>query len=99
MANYVHEEDVGSHTVGSHRRVCWGSMSHTLGELAEFSKVWSEYDRSIELAVTWADVSFNIVVKEVAAPATSVSWKICEAALTLKECEIEAHFFPHLRFR
>ena len=87
MANYVHEEDVGSHTVGSHRRVCWGSMSHTLGELADF-----------ELAVTWADVSFNIVVKEVAAPATSVSWKICEA-LTLKECEIAAHFFPHLRFR
>ena len=51
------------------------------GHLAEFWKVWSEYGRPIEQPVTWADVKSNIVVKEVADPATSRSWKIYEAAL------------------
>ena len=55
-----------------------------------FGKVWSEYDHSIEQAVTWADVKSNIAAKEVAALATAGSWKIYEAALVLLECDSKA---------
>ena len=61
--------------------------SPTPEELAEFWKVWSEYDRPIEQAVTWADVKSNIVAEGLAAQATSSSWKIYEAALMLVECD------------
>ena len=57
MANNVHEEDVRSHQVGSHRRV-YGALRrpHTLEELAALWRAWSGQDRP----VTWADVKANI---------------------------------------
>ena len=66
-----------------HRKVYCGLRSHTLEELTEFWKPWSEYDHSCDQAVTWADFKSNVAVKEVAALATSGSWKIFEAALML----------------
>ena len=56
-------------------------------ELAEFWRAWSEYNRPIQQAVTWADVKSNIVVKEVAAPATTSFWTFYQAALMLMECD------------
>ena len=98
MTNNVREEDAGSHKVGSHRRAYGGARSHTLEQLAEFGKVWSVYDRPMDQAVTWADVKSDIVVREVAAPATSASWETYEAALILTEWSA-ALFLPHLRVR
>ena len=63
MANNVHKQDVGSHKVGSHCRVCGGLRSRTLEEIADFWKTWSECDRPIERAVTWAHVKANIVMR------------------------------------
>ena len=59
---------------GNHSRVYGGFKSHTLEELVEFWRVWTECDRLTEHTVTWADVKANIVVKEF--PATSGSCKI-----------------------
>ena len=44
-ANNVHEEDAGSHKVGSRRRVHGSFRNHTFEEMSEFWPVWSECDR------------------------------------------------------
>ena len=91
IANSVHQEDAGSHKVGSPRSVYRSLKCHTLEELAEFWKNMA----------TWFDVENNIVLKEVMAPATAGIWKIFEAALMLVECDSEAQrtFLLHFRVR
>ena len=44
MAKNVHEQDVGSHKVGSHHRVHGGLRSHTREELTVLWRAWSEHD-------------------------------------------------------
>ena len=68
MANNVHEADVSSHKVGSHRRVLGGL---TLEELEALWRAWSEQDRPVRQALTWAVVKATIVEQQVALPVTS----------------------------
>ena len=86
VANTVHEEDAGSHKVGSYRRVYGGSRSRTREELAAPWKAWSVYDQPMEPAVNWA-LSSNIVVMQVASPLTNDPWDIYEASLMLMGCD------------
>ena len=86
MANNVYEEDTGSQ-VGSHRRVYGSSRSRTLGEPAALRKAWSEYDWPMEQAVNGADVKANIVLTQVAAPATSDPGEMYEESFMLMECD------------
>ena len=58
---------------------CARGGCHTLEELAEFWKVRSDCARPIEQAVTWADVTSNILVKKVAARAPPSVRMIYEA--------------------
>ena len=57
-----------------------------------------EYDRPIDQAVTWADVKANIIVKKVAAPVTSGSWKIRIHVDRVRK-QGAACLLPHLRVR
>ena len=77
-----------------------GFRSRTLEELVAFWKAWSDYDRPMEHAVTWADVKASIVVKEVAALATKDPWKMYEASLMPMECDSGVHrsFFRTFQF-
>ena len=52
MANGVHEENLGSHKMGCHRRVYGGLRNRTREELADFWKMWSENAQQKEQAVT-----------------------------------------------
>ena len=70
MANNVHEEDVSSHKVTTHRTVFGGLRSHTLEKLPASWRSWTEQDRLAWQAVSWAAVKANIVVEQVVSPVT-----------------------------